>query len=65
MAAVKTKTKAEPNIIPGRAVEYNGEQYTVVQTFGPRDKYAVIQNEKKRISVEIKALAVGTRRAAK
>ena len=59
------KKTTTSNLKEGMAVEYNESEYKIVQLFGPDNKYATIENEKERISVQTKTLAKATRRVTR
>ena len=40
----------------GDTIEYKGNQYKVVQLFGKKNQYAIIENNIERISIDTKML---------
>ena len=58
----KAQPKDKPRLKKGQQVEYHGEQYRIVQLFGPDDRYVMIENEDHRFSITAEIL---TRKAVK
>lgn len=52
----KKQQEAAPNIKPGDHVEYDQEEWEVVELFGDHGKYATINGEAGRYSTETKNL---------